>query len=360
MNRLALVVVGVAGCGGGLDPQSGATLDAFSYGWALFNHRLSHLEVEPAGDLVRVAVIGGTSTTSEVPEIADECEAGCSEFPFEDRSLVDLRWSVLQSDRTALVPFAAELEVGADGGATTVTVDLPAGARGATTALLTGLSLDTDHELATGPACYDPRYGWHVRRLGLALGAPTIDGATATVPVSGTFAAGNSNDPERTCIDEVNEQAVVSLRVAGLLLVGKDLEVEEADVSSSATFPFSGDLLNPEEQVPPEPEQVAVGIDPVAAGLASIDWSFYPDEADEQGAYLRTLSWTVSPDGLVGASATNWSPGTQLEDFSYEVAMTARFVAFDGSVSPKQASAELRTLLEPDGKPVVHEVEAAR
>ncbi len=360
MHRLVASTLLLGGCGGRLDPQSGVVLDGFSFGWDLFNHRLSYLLVEPEGGSARVAVIGGTSTTSERPEIADECEAGCSEFPFEDRSLVDLCWSVLQSDRAALVPFTVDLEVGADGVTSTVEVELPSGAKGEATALLSGLVLDTDHELATGPACYEPRFGWHVRRLAVALGTPTLEGGAATVPVSATFAAGNANDPERTCIDEVNEQAVVAMTVRGLLLVGRDLEVEEHHVSSSAAFPFSGDLLDPGEQVPPEPEQVDLGLEATAAGLASMDWTFYPEAADGQGAYLRTFGWTVATDGTVGASATNYSPGTQLEDFAYEVDLTARFVAFDGTVVGHEASAELRTEIEADGKPVVHEVEAAR
>ncbi|MCB9688442.1 MAG: hypothetical protein H6735_25610 [Alphaproteobacteria bacterium] len=353
---LALAVL--TGCGGHLDPQSGVVLDAFGFGWNGFNHRLSHLQVEPDEDAARVAIVGGTSTTSERTDVAGTCDPeACKEYPVPDSSAVELSWSVLQSDTVALVPFSVDLEAGAAGAEQTVTLTLPKGAKGQATALLSGLYWSSDHALSGGEACYVPRLGWHPRRLMLAIGEPTVDGESATVTVSAAFEAGNTFDPERACIDEVNEQAVAAMRIDGLLLVGKDLEVEEHVTDDARSYPFSGDKFNPEEQVPAEPIAVSLGVDAVVAGTSSMDWRFYPEATDGKGAYLRTIGFLADPTGSVGAWATNYSPGTQLEDFAYEVTLTSRFVAADVQPETLSATAELPTQLEMDGSPIVHLIE---
>lgn len=350
-----LALASLTGCGGHFDPQTGVVLDAFGFGWKGFNHRLSHLQVEPGESSAQVAIVGGTSTTSERTELADTCDPdACQEYPVPDTSIVDLSWSVLHSDAVALVPFSVDLEASAEGVEQAVTVTLPEGAKGSATAVLSGLSWSSDHPLTGGEACYEPRLGWHPRRLMLAIGEPSVDGDTATLTVSAAFEAGNTFDPERACIDEVNEQAVAAMRVDGLLLVGRDLVVEEQSIDDGRAYPFSGNKFDPEEQVPAEPIAVTLGLDATIAGMASMDWRFYPDATDGKGAYLRTIGFLADPSGAIGAWATNYSPATQLEDFSYQVTVVSRFVSADVRAESLSASAELPTLLEQDGTPMVH------
>jgi hypothetical protein len=93
--------------------------------------------------------------------------------------------------------------------------------------------------------------------------------------------------------------------------------------------------------------------------VSGFDWTFYPDVfgagADEQGAYLRTLAFGAEPGGTARATATNYSPGTQLEGFSYAVDATARGVVLDADGEGFTVSGTLETELL-DGAPVVHEL----
>jgi len=159
------------------------------------------------------------------------------------------------------------------------------------------------------------------------------------------------------CIDEVNEDAVVTFRVDAVFLVGPEVEARDVDFTVAEAYPFSGTPSDPGEQPLPDDTTVGYGIAAAASTIAGLDWTFYPDVYgtgdDEQGAYLRTLAFGATLDGTARANATNYSPGTQLEDFSYEVRAVARAVSADVTSDGFTVSDTLETLLE-GNVPVVH------
>jgi hypothetical protein len=357
-----MIVVLLAACSGGkgeLEPQHAAFLEGFRFGWERFNHRLSHLQVEPGDDHADVAVIGGTSTTSVVPDpLPAECDPeGCQEFPVSDEADVEVRWAVADTTAVALVPATVELLVGASGGSQTVEVQLPEGAEGVGSALITGLSLSTDEALTLGEACYRPFYGWHPRDLRVALGEVTVGEGTASLEVSGAFAAGNSLEAERECVDEVNEAAQVSMTVSLVVAVGPDLAARDADVHVEQSYVFSGNVGDPEPQDDPAAQDVDLGGADAVLGFSTIDFRFHVDDAESRGAYLRTLGWWVASDGTANAVATNFSPFTQLSAFDYAFDGVARAIPTGGTVTRGTATALLPAELDGSAQPVVHEVE---
>ena len=317
-----------------LPMQRGAVLEGFSFGWDLFNHRLSRLEVAADLDGTTVGVIGGTSTTNQPFELDPACEQdSCNEFPFFDTALVEARWAVVETERVALVPMSLTFEVGRDGASAVATGDLPQEIEGAVgTAFITGLSIDTDHPLSGEPACYNPAYGWHPRQITAILGEITVDGTILSVPVDVTFFAGKTFDPERQCIDEVNDRAVVSMTVHLLAAYG-DVDMETLALTSEAYFPYTGNRLKPGQQVPPAPSTLSFSIDDPMIGFSSIDFRFDPDRTDDRGNYLRTLEWWVDPGGEANGVATSYSPGTQLEDFGYSFEGSVVAVAHGGTLT---------------------------
>ncbi len=358
------MILALSACAPSLDQAPAPVLSSFGFGWEDFNHRLSHLEVDAGVDGARVSIVGGTSTTAQVPDpLPAECTAACEEFPFVDHSLVELEVHVLASQRVALLPAEVTLEVGRDGADGTLRAELPKGVKGEGTVLLSGWSLDGGLPLSGGPSCYDPGYGWHLSRLALSLGAVTERDGVVSAPVSVAVAAGNTHDPDRVCIDEVNDQMRAEVRVSAVFVVGSDVASADVPFSVAETYAFSGLASEPGEQPEPEPETLDWGLDdaPLTAGIAAMDWVFYPDVYDagddEQGAYLRTLRFGAATDGVARASATNYSPFTQLEGFDYAVEAVARGVVFDGDVDAWEVSGvRLETLLDEAGAPVVHDV----
>jgi hypothetical protein len=343
-----------------LPPQSATALEGFRYGWQGFNHRVSHLQVQMGASASQVAVIGGTSTTNQfLPDLPTGCEqSSCNEFPAPDTADVEVSWANLTSTHTALATGSVHLEVGRDGGTGTVSVDLPEGAPETATAVISGLRLSTAHPLSGGDACYHPEYGWQPREIAISLGDVSSDGAYASVDVTGAFAAGKTFDPARQCIDDVNDQAIVDLDVDVLFLVG-DGQVADQDVLQAAQFPFTGDKLNPDPQADPTPLPLDFGFAPTAVGFAKLDFAFDPDRTDDHGAYLRTLSFTLAPKEAplpvtdANATATNYSPGTQLTDFGYRFTGVARAVDFDVTAKRGTSTASLPAKLDADGAPVV-------
>jgi hypothetical protein len=335
--------------------QQAAVLDGFRFGWDFFNHRLSRLQVVSGLEGTDVAVIGGTSTTLEPSELPATCEpAGCQEFPFYDTALVSAWWSVVESRKVALVPMTVSLEVDRDGASATATGELPGSIPdGVGVAVLSGLSIDTDHPLAGDPDCYQPRYGWHPNRIAVSLGDPTLDGATVSVPVEATFSAGKTFDPDRQCIDAVNERAVVSMEIQ-LVVAWGDTSIATAPLAAEAHYPYSGDRLDPGEQVEAAAQAVDLGgiADPMV-GFRRMDFRFDPERTDDRGAYLRTFGWWVTPEGEANAVATNFSPGTQLEDFGY--AFEGEVVAIDvqGTITRGLSTDALPADLDESGDAVV-------
>jgi hypothetical protein len=356
-----IAVLALAGCHSdkeGLEPQHAEFLEGFTYGWERFNHRLSHLQVEAQGDHADVAVIGGTSTTSVVPDpLPAECDpTGCQEFPISDESTVEVRWAVVDTTAVALVPASVELLVGSGGASQSVEVPLPDGAEGVGSALITGIALDTDEALTLGDACYRPFYGWHPRDLRVALGDVTVGEGTASLDVSAAFAAGNSLEADRACVDEVNEAAQVSIVVDLVVAVAQDLAPQEADLHVEQAYVFSGVAAEPEEQPDPAPQAVDVGGADAVLGFSTIDFRFHVDDPESRGAYLRTLGWWVAPDGTANAVATNYSPFTQLSAFDYAFDGVVRAIPTGGTVERGTATAVIPADLDGDAQPVVHAV----
>lgn len=343
------------GCRPPLDPQEATWLEGFRFSWDYFNHRLSTLDVAPAGDELRVAIIGGTSTTGEQPgDLGAECSTGCEEFPFVDRALLTADWIRVRSDRVALVSGSVALDVGRAGGSGTVSVTLPKHATGDAVAVIEGLRLVTDHPLDGGDACYRPRYGWHPRRIAAVLGEPVVDGEQVSVGVDLAFEAGVTEDPDRTCIDEVVDRAVVGFEVTVRFVVGVD-DAVALPVANEAVYPFSGDGLNPEEQPEVEPAALDHGLTDPALGWSAIDFRFMEAEPG-RGAYLRTLAFEADPAGTALGWANNYSPGTQLEGFDYSFEGTVRAFTMDATIERGTVDETLQTELDTNGDPVVHTI----
>ena len=289
MSRISLALIALASGCSRLPEQNGAVLEGFKYGWELFNHRISTLHVVAGESATEVSVIGGTSTTNETPELADTCDPElCDEFPFNDNALVDVWWSTLATRDAALVPMTISLEVGRDGASGEASGVLPDKARGDGYAILTGLSLRTDHPLSDGSeSCYNPRYGWHPRQIAVSLGDVAITGDKITVPVDAIFSAGKSFEEARTCVDEVNTLAMVALDVHLLAVIGPD-SVETQTLSTEASYPFE-EGSSPPEQAEIAPTSLPFGIEDPLLGFSRIDFQFDPDRTDDRGAYIRTV-----------------------------------------------------------------------
>ncbi len=340
-----VIVVGLAsaGCGQKFDDNEGVWLEGFEFGWSLFNHRLSHLQVQVQEPGVTAAIVGGTSTTSVVPEpLEDACDIeGCLEFPFADTSELSVSWGRAVTTRALMVPTSADLLVGRDGQTVTVSVAVDAKKNSEVVAILQGVTLNTDHELSGGPSCYRPEYGWHPRAIEIELGAERIDD-TVEVDVFARFHAGDTQDPDRQCIDAINDQAVVPMTIDVLVVVGAPVEV--AQVSTSAAYPFSGNVGDPGDQE--RPASSSTGLDGTDAmlGWTRTSFEFNPDSGDDRGAYLRTLGFLAEPDGSAVGLATNYSLGTQLFDFAYTFEGTIARVEIGEGVTRGQVDGVLATV----------------
>jgi hypothetical protein len=302
-----------------------AFLESYQYRWNLFNHRVGYVEVALDEAGASVAVIGGTSTTGVVPPLPDECDQDtCMEFPFLDPSQVSVGVARVTTRRT-IAREGLGLVVGASGIQELVTFDLPRTDRADAVAVITGISIDSDAPFTDGSSgCYDPANGWLPTRLRIDVGAAEREpgGQEVSVPLSARFAAGDTLESERECLDEVNEVAAVAMRVELLLVVGAETETQ--DLAYSQSWPtYEPD---PEEQPDPTAAERPLEIDPEGRvfGWTSLDWTFHATDPDGRGAYLRSLAFVIDPEaGLASGHATNYSPGTQLSGFDY---------AFEGSI----------------------------
>lgn len=351
MSR-ALWLVALGGCTSDVEVT---WLEGFGFEWDLFNHRLSHLQFGLLPSQADVAMVGGTSTTGVSPELPAECDPDtCDEFPFFDEALVEVRAA------TASLPVATgsatvDLEVGADGATATLEVPLDRRGKGDAIAILDGITLSTDHPLSGGASCYDPAYGWHPRRIRVALGEPVIDGDVATVPVEAMFEAGESLESVRQCVDAVNDQAVVALTVGVRVIAGRGAPGSAA-VSQTMEYRLGdGGTTTPLPQDPPDLADRTVALAWTGPyGWSTVDFSFHVDDPEGRGAYLRSLSFFLDPEtSSASGHATNYSPGTQLSSFDYTFAGEAR--ALDLGVTPTRrfAADTLEVELDGDGAPVV-------
>ncbi len=330
-------------------------LEGFRFSWDLFNHRLAHLEVHPDDGVLRAAIVGGTSTTGVAPPpLPDGCvEEACVEFPFTDLALLDVAWARAEPGGTAFFASSTELLLESGTEATVmVSADVPRGGRGHPVAILKGWRLSTDHAVSGDPACYDPAFGWHLQRLAMQLGEPVERGGAVEVELTAEVTPGASLDPARACIDDVVERAVIALTVDVLFAFAQD-EPARQDVHAEMSYAYSGSSVDPGEQPEPPPESYASTFGTDALGWSAIDFRFDPGE--DRGAYLRSLAFEATTSDALGW-ASNYSPGTQLEDFAYS--FEGEVVGFDvnGDVTHGSTSVALLPELDANGQPVVHDV----
>jgi hypothetical protein len=329
-----MVLLLLAGCPSPGEEVEVTYLNGFHFEWDLFNHRLSHMTVVPDGDEVALAVVGGASTTSRLPDLAEGCErATCAEFPFSDDVDVEASWTRVRTTRPA-GSATAEVLASSSGETAQVTVDLSEGDAGEVFALIAGLSIDTDHPHDGVPGCYLPSLGWHPKAIEVEVTDVEVNpaGDRADVTVSARFVAGNSMEDERECIDAVNEGARVPFAVSVVVLSAEE-GVKQHTFERSEAWEL-GEPLAPTEQIPGQPEDVGIPEAHNVVGWRSLKWAYNLDDTDERGAYIRSLGFHADSTGSSTGYATNYSPGTQLTGFSY---------AFEGVVSSGQVEGETRS-----------------
>lgn len=305
------------------------TLERFGYGWEGFNHRLSHWEVglteAPAVEAL-FAVVGGTSTTGIAPELDAECDPdACQEFPFIDHADVKLGWAEATGPGLQSTVGTADIDTGPAETALVVEADFDRHPSGEVAAVLSYFAIDTDRPIADGStSCYHPEYGWHPTHVSLRLEDPLVEGSHVTANVVFAFAAGNSLEAERTCIDEVNELAMVHATIGVTFLAGLQ-SVETQELDQSMSYAYGDGPTHPDPQPDPDPatRPLTLSADDLL-GWTAFDFSFHVDDPEGRGAYLRTISVGADVDAMTASGhATNFSPFTQLSAFDYHFIGTA-------------------------------------
>lgn len=351
-KRVALIGLSSAAISLGChDPTEAIWLEGAGYEWELFNHRVSHVELGVADDGARASIVGGTSTTAEPADLPDECDGDtCSEFPFYDSAPIQIHWVQVSTAKAVFGTAQVSLLATVDGDTATATVDLPRNVQGTASAVISGFSIDTDHELSGGESCYNPRFGWHPRRIAIAIDDVTGDDDQLSVQVSAHFEAGNSLEHNRICIDDVIDQAQVPVTVDIVAMLGP-MEAETFQVSHGKSY-----RLDDEQPDPDLAERaVPVPLDDVVFGWRSLDYRFHVDDPDDRGAYLRSLSFLADAQAQTASGhATNISPGTQLSGFDYEFSGVVQAYSFDGDVTRGVVEETVDVELEEDGTPVVY------
>lgn len=317
-------------CGG--DPATLTTMEGFGFGWQRFNHRLSYAEFDLT-EAANIGIVGGTSTTGEQVDVGDSCDPDtCQEFPFADTADVRLDWAKVTSSDWQTGSAETELVAGATGAS--VTLEIPVeGLKGSeAVAVIQGFSVDTDHLVADGlEHCYNPRLGWHPRRLAVSLGDVTLGEDSASVEVFAAFEAGNSLEEERVCVDAIRDQALAMFHVRVAVIAGDNVVGSSQDLGFSQVYAAGDVPFDPDPQ--PEPGGRPLTLDGAsqAFGFSSFDWAFHTDDVDHRGAYLRTLEARAdTAAGVATGHATNYSPATQLSGFDYTFA--GKIVGISGEI----------------------------
>ncbi len=311
-------------------PPSVRLLSALGYGWAGFNHRLSHLGVQVTDDTIVWAVVGGTSTTGAVPTYTEGCdEATCKEFPFVDTAEVRVSTTGLRAANLAVARYSVVMRVGPAG--TTATVTLPWSELPATqTPVINGLVVES---VGAADTCYDPSFGWLPTHLAVTVEA---DGPNAIVTAA--FESGLSLEEARGCLDEAATGAEATLTIDVLGVAG--VASQSASLVQSASWNQDGSELA--AQTPPRPETLDL---PEARAFSSLEWFFHKGDFDGRGAYLRTLT----ADSAGAASATNYSPGTQVSGFDYRFVGTVVGFVGENDAERKDWALEYTPTLDGDG-----------
>lgn len=333
-------------------------IEDFGFRWAAFNHRVSALAF--LDDPVRVAVVGGASSTGETVPLPEGCAAEtCEEIPFLDEA--DVALEQIRAQVTGLAVGSAEgtFTAGAGGGTLTIRVPLSRPGRGSAAAWVQGLAVQA--EPAWVGDCYHASYGWLPRHLAVAVEDAVLaeDGETVEVQLRGAFAAGPSLEPARACMDDVVDEATVRFTVQVVAVAGR-VEPWTERVAHGAAYDFSGQPCDPGEQ--PDPGLEGRTFPPSAAGTlagwSGLDFRFHEADPDGRGAYLRSLELVLDPEaGIASGHATNHSPCTQLSAFDY---------AFVGEVTGVEADAVLERItlegrvpaeLDAAGEPVLYDLQ---
>lgn len=334
-------------------------LERFGFSWTGFNHRVSYLHWDLAHDGLDMAIIGGASSTNYVPELPDGCDPeACDELPFDDTSAVNFGWG---STTTAMAVGSLDATVVATPAGAEEILEIPLNrkGKGEVVVILQALTIDTDHTLSGGDSCYIPSLGWHPRRVAVALADATLsdDGQSVQVSLQGAFEAGLSFEDYRACQDEVIDQLQVPISVRALAIASPD-GADRVQVDHGLYYEFSGNQFDPEEQPDPElaDRTITLSWDETIAGWSALDLRFHEEDEDLRGAYLRSMSLDLGvEEGWASGHANNYSPGTQLSDFSYAFTGEVSAVPADAEITRGQASFdELEAELDDDARPVIH------
>lgn len=338
--RFAAVVVPLVllGCkdkdtdSGALQPVTQTWIEGYRYHWVGANHRLSYLKLGLDGDMLSLALVGGTSTSGEGASL-DSCDLACEELIFRDKSDHTVHWARYTGTDAVFAIGSVEAVATADGVTTSVDLTLPEAASGDVTVLVTGLTVNTNYPLTGGEACYIPAYGWHIKRMAAEVTGASLSGSTVSADVSMVFEAGYSLEAIRECVDAVVDQAQVPITLDLMAVVSSGATASQ-DVSHGESYGLrdeDGDLI---EQ--PDPDYGArsldLGLSNPIAGWSRLDFVFHEEEGLGRGAYIRDLEWLIDVEaGVASGHATNAS-FTQLSGFDY---------AFSGTVVGVETTGEI-------------------
>lgn len=307
-------------------------IEGHRYHWVGANHRLSFLRVGVEGDELQLALVGGTSTSGQGSSL-DSCDLACEELIFRDTSDHTVHWARYTGADAVFASGSVEALATADGATATVDLALPSPASGDVTVFLSGLTVNTNHPLSGGEACYIPAYGWHVQRIAAEVTSASVSGDTVTAEVSVAFKAGLSLEAIRECVDAVVDQAEVPITL-DLVAVVSDADSATQDVAHGEAYGHrdeDGALI---EQPDPDYTErpLDLGLSNPIAGWSRLDYTFHDEEGLGRGAYLRDLEWVLDVNaGVASGHATNAS-FTQLSGFDYRFEGTVVGVETTGTV----------------------------
>ncbi len=315
------------------EPGTVTLLSGFDFEWSMFNHRLSYMSVQDAGEAGLVAaVVGGTSTTGAEPTYAEGCDPGtCKEFPFTDTAALHATRTTLTESGLTSAGGSVTFGVFASGSDAAIPLSWET-PPGEITPVIAGFTVDTRQDIE---ACYDPAFGWLPQHLALGVEA---DGSN--VVATATFASGLSLEAERACLDELAGDARVTVTVDVLALAG--VEASLTSVQQSAAYEL-GSSASPDAQEPPT--AILTGD---AVAWQSLDWTFHNGDRDGRGAYLRSLGFSAGD--ATSAWATNYSPGTQLSGFDF--AFDGVVVGLPGERTGSEVSGAYTPVLDAEGAAV--------
>ena len=347
------IVMGLIGCA---PEQTAYWQMGAGYRWNGLNHRLSFLHQSVTDDVVRTGVIGGTSTTGMLTTLPDGCSfSECQELPVKDTSTAWVRWGGVTTRQAQFAHAEVSFNVSESSTTEAVSFSFERPTKHIT-ALITGWQWDTNEPLIGGPECYDPFNGWHPRRMEVGIAPNSAD--DSSFDVTGVFEAGNSVEDIRKCIDAVNEEAQVNLKVYLLAVDTKEL-AETQSVSHGAEYEL-GSKSEPNPQNDPDLSErpLTLPVEDHVLGWTSLAFSFHEDDEAGRGAYLRHLMFDINTDDVAAyGHATNYSPGSQLSGFDYTFNGEIVSIPVRGAFESGLLELQLEAVVDDDKVPVLTETE---